>query len=216
MAGDGISGAFAGTSGARRADGGAAEPARRLLVGVCGAANVLSLPTYLLGLRTDSRTQIRAVMTRSAATILPAASLRLVCDEVYCDGADDLAAGHVHLAEWAERFIVLPTTANMLGQVAHGLASGILSSALLAYGAPAVFFPSMNLRMWEQPSVRRNVAQVRADGHIVVEPVPADGWEVASSAAGEPCIPVKGVGLPSPGAVAAMIAELRRIELGRR
>jgi phosphopantothenoylcysteine synthetase/decarboxylase len=195
---------------------GAAEPARRLLIGVCGAANVLSLPAYVLALRADPRTQIKAVMTRSAAAILPPASLRLLCDEVHCDGVDDLAAGHVHLAEWAQRFIVLPTTANMLGQVANGLASGILSSALLAYGAPAVFFPSMNLRMWEQPSVRRNVARVRDDGHIVVEPVPTDGWEVGSSAAGEACAPCKGVGLPSPGAVAAMVAELRRIEIGGR
>ncbi|MCD0484758.1 hypothetical protein LO771_20765 [Streptacidiphilus sp. ASG 303] len=191
-------------------DGAAAPGARRLLVGVCGSGNVLSLPAYLLALRSGDDVEIRAVMTRSAAAILPAAALRLICDEVYCDGVDELAAGHVGLAMWAERFVVLPATANMLGQAAHGLASGLLSSALLAYERPAVFFPCMNRRMWEQPSVRRNVAQLRADGHVVVEPVPVRGWEIATRSM------QTNVGLRPPAAVAAMVGELRRMELGVR
>ncbi|WP_329134480.1 hypothetical protein OG552_19070 [Streptomyces sp. NBC_01476] len=180
----------------------------RVLIGVCGSGNVLALPQYLLALRSGLDADIRVVMTRSAAALLPAPTVRLVCEQVYCDGQDELTAGHVSLAVWADRFVVLPATANMLGQAAHGLASGLLSSALLAHERPVLFFPSMNRRMWERPPVRRNVAQLRADGHVVAEPVPVAAWQIATQDVQENC------GLPPPPTVAAMVGEFCRLPLG--
>lgn len=176
---------------------------RRLLLGVCGSGNVLALPQYLMNLPADLH--VRIVMTRSAAALVPAATMRLVCGEVYCDGQDELTTGHVSLAAWAERVVVLPATANMLGQAAHGLASGLLSSALLAHENPVLFFPSMNRRMWDRPAVRRNVAQLRADGHAVVEPVPAPAWHIATHDV------QKNLGLPPPATVAAVVSEFFRL-----
>ncbi|MGW6687044.1 flavoprotein [Streptomyces sp. NPDC054961] len=178
---------------------------RRLLLGVCGSGNVLALPQYLMNLPADLH--VRIVMTRSAAALVPAATLRLVCAEVYCDGQDELTTGHVALAAWAERVVVLPATANMLGQAAHGLASGLLSSSLLAHASPVLFFPSMNRRMWDRPAVRRNVAQLRADGHAVVEPVPAPAWHIATHDV------QKTLGLPPPATVAAVVSEFFRLPL---
>jgi phosphopantothenoylcysteine synthetase/decarboxylase len=175
--------------------------ARRVLVGVCGSGNLVLLPQHLLAIRARCEVEIRAVMTRTAATILPARTLRQICDEVYCDGADELDVSHVQLAAWAHRVVVIPATANMLGQVAHGLASGLLTSVLLAAEVPVLFFPAMNRRMWTKPTVRRNVAQLRADGHILVEPVMDDAWEIATQSM-QP-----NPGLPSPTKVSAMVAE---------
>ncbi|MER6115335.1 hypothetical protein E6R60_00665 [Streptomyces sp. A0642] len=188
---------------------GAGAP-RRLLFGVCGSGNVLALPQYLMALRTGLGVDvdIRMVMTRSAAALVPAATMRLLCPEVYCDGEDELTTGHVAPAVWAERFVVLPATANMLGQAAHGLASGLLSSALLAHERPVLFFPSMNRLMWERPAVRRNVAQLRADGHAVVDPVPAPAWQVAAQDV------QKNLGLPPPATVTAVISEFLHMPVG--
>lgn len=186
-------------------------PARRLLVGVCGSGNLLALPNYLLALRAaEPQLELRAVLTRSAAALMPPATLRLICDEVYCDGVDELDPGHVALAVWAERFIVLPATANILGQTAHGLASGLLSTTLLAYEPPAVFFPCMNRRMWRQPSVQRNVTLLRGDGHVVVEPTEVVSWEIASRGLR------KNLGLASAASLTAMVGELLRMRLGPR
>lgn len=197
--------------GRRPPDGGIRPPAaRRLLVGVCGSGNVLSLPNYLVALRADPEVEIRVVMTRAAAAIMPATTLRLICDDVHCDGADELAVGHVSLAVWAERFIVLPATANTLAQAAYGLASGLLGSTMLAYEPPVLFFPCMNPRMWAQRSVRRNVAQLRADGHVVADPVPVSGWQIATRSV------EKNLGLPPPPAVVAMVDEFRRLPVGSR
>jgi phosphopantothenoylcysteine synthetase/decarboxylase len=188
------------------ADGtGGGTASRRVLFGVCGSGNVLALPQYLMALRAGLDVHVRIVMTRSAAALVPATTLRLVCEEVFCDGQDELTVGHVSLATWAERFVVLPATANMLGQAAHGLASGLLSSALLAYEYPVLFFPSMNQRMWERRPVRRNVAQLRADGHVVVEPVPVPAWQIATQDLQTNC------GLPAPATVSAMVGEFCRL-----
>lgn len=163
-------------------DPAAAEPgAFRLLVGVCGSSNVINLASYLFALRRVApNVQITAVMTRSAAALLPSETLGLIVEYVYCDGRDEMAPGHVRLAAQADLTVVLPATANMLGQAAHGLASGLLSSTLLAVTQPVVFFPSMNKVMWERPAVRRNVALLRDDGHVVVDPVAVVGWVVGA------------------------------------
>ncbi len=177
------------------------EPdAFNLLVGVCGSANVINIAAYLFALRRIApNVRITAVMTRSAAAMLPPQTLGMICEQVYCDGRDEADPGHVRLGAWSDLVLVLPATANMLGQAAFGLASGLLSSTLLAVAQPVVFFPSMNKVMWERPAVRRNVALLRADGHVVIDPVPAAGWVVADRQL------QANAGLPQPADAAALI-----------
>jgi len=81
---------------------------------------------------------------------------------------------HIGLAQRAELVCVAPATANLLGKLAHGLADDLLSTMLLATKAPVLLAPAMNATMWEQPSVQRNVAQLRSDGFELIDP--AEGW----------------------------------------
>lgn len=177
---------------------------------MCGSGNVLAVPQYLMALRTGlgPGVEIRMAMTRSAAALVPAATMRLLCPEVHCDGEDEMTTGHVAPAAWAERLVVLPATANMLGQAANGLASGLLSSALLAHERPVLFFPSMNSVMWERLAVRRNVDRLRADGHAVVDPLPAPAWQIAAGDVR------KNLGLPPPATVTAVIREFLDMKVG--
>ncbi|SEL15079.1 flavoprotein [Streptacidiphilus jiangxiensis] len=179
----------------------------RLLLGVCGSANILTLPQHLIALAEGDGPQIRVVMTRSAAALLPPTTLGLLCPDVLCDGRDELTTHHVSLAAWADRLVVLPATANILGQAAGGLASGLLSTVLLAHERPVLFFPAMNRRMWQHPAVRRNVARLRADGHVVMEPVLGRTWQVATQDLHDNC------GLPSPATVRAVVDEFLRLPL---
>lgn len=173
-----------------------------LLVGVCGSANVINIAAYLFALRRVApNVRITAVMTRSASALLPPETLGTICEYVYCDGRDDASPGHVRLATQADLLVVLPATANMLGQAAHGLASGLLSSTLLAVTQPVFFFPSMNKVMWERPAMRRNVALLREDGHIVVDPVPVVGWVIAAREL------QANVGLPPPADAAVLVKQ---------
>ena len=77
---------------------------------------------------------------------------------------------HIDLADRTEALVVAPATANFLAKAAYGLADDMLSSTLLALHCPVVVAPAMNVNMWENPQVKRNLAAVRELGYDIVEP----------------------------------------------
>jgi phosphopantothenoylcysteine decarboxylase len=81
---------------------------------------------------------------------------------------------HIGLARRGELMVIAPATANCLAKLAHGLADDLLSTLALAFSGPVLLCPAMNSEMWNKPSVQRNIAQLKADGYIFVEP--ASGW----------------------------------------
>ena len=81
---------------------------------------------------------------------------------------------HVSLADAADLLLVAPATANVLGKFAHGLADDALSTLYLATRAPVVLAPAMNVNMFTHPAVERNLRELRARGHVVVET--GEGW----------------------------------------
>ncbi len=78
--------------------------------------------------------------------------------------------GHIRLARAADLVLVCPATADLLARMAAGLADDLASTVLLATDRPVVAAPAMNVRMWEHPATRANVATLRARGVTVLEP----------------------------------------------
>ena len=54
--------------------------------------------------------------------------------------------------------------------MANGIADNFVTSTLLATTAPIYIAPAMNEHMWENPATVRNVAQLKADEKVVIEP----------------------------------------------
>jgi phosphopantothenoylcysteine synthetase/decarboxylase len=154
----------------------------RLLVGVSGSVAVLNLPSYLATLRAELAGQVRVVMTRQAARMLPPSTVALLCDEVFLEQEPTTVRkpGHIELARWAEMFVILPATANVIGQAANGLGSNLLTTTILAATEPIVFCPNVHPVMWNKAAVQRNLDTLRRDGHTVIEPVVANAYEVDS------------------------------------
>ena len=154
----------------------------RLLVGVSGSVAVLNLPSYLATLRADLAGEVRVIMTSAAASMLPPPTVALVCDGAFLDQEPTVEKrpGHIELARWCEMFVVLPATANLIGQAANGLGSNLLTTTILASPKPVVFYPNVNDVMWRKAAVQRNVETLRGDGHVVVEPEVAFAYEVDS------------------------------------
>lgn len=177
----------------------------RLLVGACGAGNVLNLPAYLVRFHALSCRSIRVVMTEPATRMLPPASVGPFCDDVYTGREHRFKPGHVSLALGADVMIILPATAHFLAVAAHGLAESLLSATLLAFPHRVVFFPSMNKTMWNQPSVQRNAAQLRQDGHLVVSPPLVESWTMSSGTF------ERQPGMPSPDRAAEITREWFRL-----
>jgi len=154
----------------------------RLLVGVSGSVAVLNLPAYLAVLRADLASEVRVIMTSQASRMLPPSTVALICDGVFLDQEPSMERrpGHIELARWSEMFVILPATANVIGQAANGLGANLLTTTILASPRPVIFCPNVHPTMWKKNAVQRNVETLRADGHIVIESEIAVAYEVDS------------------------------------
>jgi phosphopantothenoylcysteine synthetase/decarboxylase len=146
-----------------------------LLIGVCGSIHCVHIHEYLLRFRESFAQEIRVILTASAERMVRPETLALyVDDRIFTDPWDRSAlvdgAAHIQLTRWADLFLVLPATANILGKAANGIADDLLSTAIVSSPRPVVFAPAMNPTMWANAAVRRNVSTLRSDGHTVVEP----------------------------------------------
>jgi phosphopantothenoylcysteine decarboxylase/phosphopantothenate--cysteine ligase len=81
---------------------------------------------------------------------------------------------HIDLAQNADLLLVAPASANLLGKVAAGIADDLLTVTIMATGAPVLFAPAMNTRMWENPIVQGNVQRLTELGYHFVGPDSGD------------------------------------------
>ena len=80
------------------------------------------------------------------------------------------AIDHIALSRAADLIVVAPATANLIARAANGHADDLAATVLLATDKPVLMAPAMNVRMWRHPAVKRNVAQLAADGVAMVGP----------------------------------------------
>ncbi len=72
------------------------------------------------------------------------------------------AALHVSLGREADCVCVAPATADFIARAASGRASDLLTTAVVASGAPVVLAPAMNDGMFAHPRTRANLARLDA------------------------------------------------------
>ncbi|MFW5968489.1 MAG: bifunctional phosphopantothenoylcysteine decarboxylase/phosphopantothenate--cysteine ligase CoaBC, partial [Persicimonas sp.] len=95
--------------------------------------------------------------------------------------------GHIDLARWADVALLAPSTADLIGRLAGGLADDLLTTVILATTAPVVVAPSMNTQMWRHALVQRNLETLRREaGYHVVDP---DAGELACKEVGPGRLP---------------------------
>lgn len=87
--------------------------------------------------------------------------------------------GHIRLARAPDLVILAPSTANLIGKMAAGIADDYLTTILLATTAPVLICPSMNARMYQHPITQRNLQSLRQLDYVILEP------EVGDLACGE-------------------------------
>jgi phosphopantothenoylcysteine decarboxylase / phosphopantothenate---cysteine ligase len=146
-----------------------------LLIGISGSINATSITTYLQYLRASFARYIKVIMTANATRIISPKVVELFTDDqVFIDPWDRSPAvervPHIQLTQWADLFVILPATANIIGKAANGIADDLLSTAILCSTDPVVFVPAMNVAMWENKALRRNVQLLERDGHHIISP----------------------------------------------
>jgi phosphopantothenoylcysteine decarboxylase/phosphopantothenate--cysteine ligase len=78
---------------------------------------------------------------------------------------------HLDASRLAPLVCIAPCTANTLAKLAHGLADNVVTQSVLAAAGAVVVAPAMNVRMWQHPATRANVATLVERGVALVGPV---------------------------------------------
>ena len=78
--------------------------------------------------------------------------------------------GHIELADRARLMLIAPATANIIAELACGLAGNPITEVALATRAPMLIAPAMNGKMWTHAATQENVAKLKSRGVEFIGP----------------------------------------------
>jgi phosphopantothenoylcysteine decarboxylase/phosphopantothenate--cysteine ligase len=122
----------------------------RVLVGVTGGIAVYKA-CELVRLLVKAGHEVAPVLTPDAERFVTKHTFEALARR---EAPRDL---YPHLVE-SDLLVIAPLSANTLAKLAHGLADNVLTQAALAFRGPFLVAPAMNVRMWEHPATKENVA----------------------------------------------------------
>ena len=151
-----------------------------LVTGGIAAYKVADLARRLI----KAGAQVRVAMTQGAQAFITPLTLQTLTKQAVLvdvfDEFDPTNVQHIEFAQWLDLAVVVPATANTIGNIANGLAPDIVSSVALALPRPGVIAPAMNDNMYANPATQRNLQQLVQDGWTIIEPEVgflAEGYE---------------------------------------
>ena len=140
---------------------------KRLLLGITGGVAAYKAAQFAR-LLVKAGADVRAVMTDAAMRFVTPVTLQaLTAQPVWTDLWDPRLPdnmGHIELSRDRDLVVVAPASADFLGKLAAGLAGDLLSALCLARRCPLLVAPAMNVEMWENPAMQRNLHTLRGDG----------------------------------------------------
>lgn len=117
---------------------------------------------------------VTCVLTKSATQFVQPLSFgALSQNKVYTDLFDlesETNIGHIKLSRNADLVVLAPATANILAKMSYGISDSLATSILLANNKPLLIAPSMNVKMWNNPSTKNNIEKLKKYGYIFVGP----------------------------------------------
>lgn len=145
---------------------------KNILLCVCGgvaAYKAAALTSKLV----QAGANVKVVMTEGAQQfVTPLTFQSLSRNSVYVDTftePDPTKIAHIDIADWADVVLIAPATANTIAKLALGIADNMLLSTLLATTAPVYVAPAMNVNMYNNAAVLRNIKQLEEDGYRIVD-----------------------------------------------
>jgi phosphopantothenoylcysteine decarboxylase/phosphopantothenate--cysteine ligase len=118
--------------------------------------------------------KVDVVMTDSAAKFINPLTFRSITGRPVFTGMWDTLSqsgvDHIALAESADVVVIAPATANVMAEIAGGIADDSLTCTVLATLAPVIIAPAMHTGMWRNPVTRENVAKLKSRGFTFIDP----------------------------------------------
>lgn len=145
---------------------------KNILIGVTGgiaaykSANIISLLK-------KRGYNVKVIMTKNATNIISALTLETLSrNRVYIDMWDDkphYEVEHISLSDWADLVLIVPTTYNIVGKIANGIADDMLTTVISATQKPIFFALAMNVKMYENPILHENIEKLKKYGYRFID-----------------------------------------------
>ena len=148
---------------------------KKILLGVSGGIAVYK-SCELLRLLQKKGAEVRVCMTDAATEfVAPLTFASLSKCPVYLkNGAVEARPfQHIDFPRWADLYLVVPATANIIGKFACGIADDPVSLCFMSCTCPRVIAPAMNVAMYNSPAVKRNLEILRSFENTIVLESPA-------------------------------------------
>jgi phosphopantothenoylcysteine decarboxylase / phosphopantothenate---cysteine ligase len=150
---------------------------KTIVLGVSGGIAAYK-SAELVRLLVQRGAKVQVMMTRNAEQFITALTLQTLSQNPVATDTFSLTQesqiGHIRLADSADAIVIAPATADLIAKAAVGIADDIVTTVLLATRAKIAFAPSMNVHMYEHPTVAENLARLRARGATIIEPGEGD------------------------------------------
>jgi phosphopantothenoylcysteine decarboxylase/phosphopantothenate--cysteine ligase len=144
---------------------------RRIALGVGGGIAAYKTLDLVRELRRAGAT-VRVAMTPAAGEFVTALSMQsLSGNPVLSDTFDPIQEtrfGHLHLARWADAFVIAPATADLIARICAGIANDVVTTSLLAFRGPVLLAPAMNTAMWDNERTQENLRTLLAEPRFKV------------------------------------------------
>ena len=148
---------------------------KKILLGVSGGIAAYK-SCELLRLLQKKGAEVRVCMTDAATQfVAPLTFASLSKCPVYLkNGAVEARPfQHIDFPRWADLYLVVPATANVIGKFACGIADDPVSLCFMSCTCPRVIAPAMNVAMYNSPAVKRNLEVLREFENTTVLESPA-------------------------------------------
>src|SRR5262249_8931453 len=138
---------------------------------------------------------VRCILTKAAEQfVTPLSASAIIGDRIFTDLFDvtnEFDIGHIRLARETDLIVIPPATADLMAKMAGGHADDLATAVLLASSTKILLVPAMNPRMWANKATQRNLAQLVADGIILVGPNEGEMAEAGETGFGRMAEPLE-------------------------
>lgn len=144
-----------------------------VVLGVTGSIAAYKAPDIASRLVKEG-VEVHVVMTAAAERFITPLTLQTLSrNPVVC--ANDASRAdwkpvHIELADHASLLLIAPASANVIAELALGLAGHPLAEIALATRAPLLIAPAMNGNMWHHPATQQNVLTLKSRGVHFIGP----------------------------------------------
>lgn len=147
---------------------------KNIILGITGSIAAYKSADIASGLVKQGY-DVHVVMTINAAKFIsPVVFETLTRNKVYVDlfnEGEHTHVTHISYATGSDLILVAPATYNIIGKAAAGIADDLLSSIIAASkGSKVMYAPAMNVNMYENPILCKNIAALSEQGSIFIEP----------------------------------------------